>query len=270
MENMKCWLLIFTFICFLFPAVFAAGNSSASREIVIEMIETDDKDSPVTSIPVWKKSAAQLTKIFRGKDKTYVLQAADSIPTLDLPLANADGTDYNLVQYGEETRSYRKLLFESHGNQKFIICVSSPTGVITVFQRYGINMGLRKADFLATYSQLEKPTTLSNGGQILTVYTLPPQQLPIESTQEIFAVFEQNKLIKLLNGPTALASYKKTLAPAPAPQKQQPAKPAATPKPRKPNKALLSGGTVEDRMYMPQVVSGPFTPSSNTNKTQPK
>ena len=268
MGSMKHGFIVFALLVWLTPSFGAAAQ--VSDEIVIEMIGSEDKQPLVTSVAIWKKSAKQLTRIFRGKDKNYVLQAADSIPFLDLPLTNSSGKDYNLVQYGEDTRSYRKMLFESHDNQAFITCASSPSDVIAVFQRYGVNMGLRKADFLATYTQLEKPKTLANGEQVLTVYTVPAEQLPLKSTQEMFAVFEQNKLIKLLNGSTALTSYKKTLAPAPVEKKQESSKPVPAKKPRKPYKALLSGGTVEDRMYMPQVVSGPFTPSSNSNKTAGK
>ena len=270
MGVMKHLLTVLALFVLLTPAVCATSTVQEKDEIVIEMIGDADTQTSVSSVPIWKKSAPQLAKIFRGKDKNYVLQAADSIPSLDLPLTNSAGKDYNLVQYGEDTRSYRKFLFEAHDDQTFLMCAATAKGVMTAFQRYGVNMGLRKADFLAAFTELEKPKTLTNGTQTLTVYTVPADKLPLKSTQEVFAVFEQNKLIELLNGSAALASYKKTLAPAPVKEKPQTTSTPPVKKARKPYKALLSGGTTEDRMYMPRVVSGPFTPKPASNQSEAK
>lgn len=258
--KIKFLILFACLICFI-PC------AHAQEEIVIEMYgETENKTS-IAMVSIWKQNCKQLTKLFRKKDKMYVLQAADSIPSLDLPLSNDAGKDYNLIQYGQDTREYRKFLFEADEDQKFIVCASTPADVIAVFQRYGVNMGLRKPDFLKTYAHLKKPGTLTNGTETLTLYTIPETQLPLAGKEPVFAVFNQNKLVQLLNGKSALETYQKTLLPAPQPESQPvAAQPTKTPKARQPYKALLSGGTVEDQMYMPRVISGPFTESTNSKK----
>lgn len=258
-----CYLLIIL----LFTGIFPVWAASSQDEIVIEM------EGPQTKIQseqyIWDKSAKQLTKLFRGKNKKYVLQTIDAISSKEQQLTSSEGNVYQLVQYGQDSWGYRKFLFHNSAPQQFVTCAANAADIIAIFQRYDVTIGLRKNDFLSIYSQLEKPTTLINATTVLTLYTIPEKQLPLPSEQPVFAVFEGNRLVKLLNGPENLETYKKTLQPAPTPQRTEPAKQINTPqKQRKPYKALVSGGTVEDRMYMPRVINGPFTPKTSQNKSQ--
>lgn len=260
----------YLFFSLLLTGLLPVFALDVSDEIVIEMKGPQTKARPEQYI--WDKDAKQLTKFFRGKNKAYVLQTIDAISAQEQELVSSTGKVYILVQYGQDTKDYRKFLFEQATPQTFVTAAASAADVIAIFQRYDVNMNLRKNDFLATYSNLESPTSLVNGNTTLTFYTLPPYQLPLAAKQPVFAVFEGNRLIKLLNGNKNLEMYQKTLQPAPAPQpqtKQAPQPAVAAQKQNRPYKALLSGGTVTDRMYMPRVVSGPFTPKTSQNKSQP-
>lgn len=237
----------------------------AEEEIVIEMSGPNTKAATEQSI--WDKDARQLTRLFRGKNKNYVLDTVNAISGPEKQLTSNDGKTYQLVQYGQDTRDYRKFLFENTPPHSFVTCAASAADVIAVFQRYGVNMGLRQADFLAAFPSLEKPTQLTGATTVLTVYQIPANQLPQTAKQPVFAIFDQNRLTELLSGNEAFENYKKTLPPPPvAPAKQTP-QPVAKQKVKKPYKALLSGGTREDQMYMPRVISGPFTPKTQPSRT---
>ena len=260
MKNYICCLLVVLSVC-----VLPLQAAETTEELVIEMTgpQTDSKKEQT----IWDKDARQLTRLFRGKSKDYVLETVNAISGPEKQITATDGKTYQWVQYGQDTRDYRKFLFENAAPYTFVSCAASAADVIAVFQRYGVNMGLRQADFLSAYSSLEKPTQLPSATTVLTVYTIPADRLPLKAEQPLFAVFDQNRLVELLSGEEALENYKKALPQPPTlPEKSAP-QPVTQKKAKKPYKALLSGGTTEDQMYMPRVVRGPFTPKAKTQNT---
>lgn len=222
-------------------------------EIVIEMTGQPAQNTPGHFI--WDKNAQQLERLFKNKKKEDILQTVDSIAAKEQLLKASSGEVYRLIQYGKDTQSYRKFLFSYDDPQTFVACAAQPQDIIALFQRYGINAGMRKADFLAAYPSLEAPREISVEQTVNVIYTLPADMLPVPGKQPVFAVFEQNRLVKLLLGTKELEDYQKTIQP---PSKEsQPPEPSVQPAPKKtpkPYKALVSGGTVEDRMYMPRVI----------------
>lgn len=253
--------------CFLIGVVPACAANS-QQEIVIEMVGPQTKKRPEQSI--WDKNARQLTKLFRGKNKKQVLETVDAISAQEQTLSSSTGEVYQLIQYGQDTRNYRKFLFENSAPYPFVTCAANAEDIIAVFQRYGVNMGLRKKDFLISYPKLENPTPLTDKTTSLLVYTLPAKQLPLPADQPLFVVFEENHLVQLLNGPDAFEAYKKTLQPSSTLQTQPetPRQSVTQPKTKKPYTALLSGGTTEDRMYRPRVIGGTFDTRTEKNKKQ--
>ena len=258
-------LLLFILVsCGALATAFATNPD----EIVIEMSGPQSKARPGHNI--WNQTAKELTKLFRGKNKNYVLQTVDAISAQEKQISAQAGISYLLVQYGEETRDYRKFLFQQEPPQQFVTCAANAKDVVAVFQRYGVNMGLRKGEFVKTFPTLNPPSELKDGSTLLTVYQIPTSQLPRAATQPLFAIFEQNHLVKLVNGTADFEAYQKTLQPEPATAPAE--KPAVADQPAQkqnniPRKGLVSGGTLEDRMYMPRVISGPFTPKDNTQRS---
>ena len=263
---MKKFLLFAVISCVLLPG-FAAG---AQEEIVIEMTGRPDKKTPEQNI--WDKDAVKLTKLFRKKNKEEVLKTVDSIAAREKIITAKDGTSYVLIQYGEETKDYRKFLFREKAPQPFVTCAAGAKDAVAIFQRYGLNIGLRKGDFLQAFSALKFPTELISGTKSFTVYEVVPEQLPIPAKEPLFVVFEQSRLVELFNSAADFNAYQKTLPPPPPPEikPETPAKTVQKPQNKIIYKGLLSGGTLHDRMYMPRIISGPLKPTSQPNSATPK
>ena len=247
--------LIFYTLLILGCALPASAASQQEQELVIEMTGTPSKNIPGHSI--WNKNARELTRLFRGKTKEYVLQTIDAFAAQEKVLTATDGTKYRLVAYGQDARDYRKFLFRYNEPQTFVTCAANAEDIMAIFQRYGVNLGVRKTDLLKTYPSSKKEEDITNGTTSLTVYKLPAAKLPLKASQDLVAVFENNQLVELFDGQESFEKYKKTLEPAPevSSPKTAPQAVAAQPQPKKnkPYKALVSGGTLNDRMYMPHV-----------------
>lgn len=238
----------------------------AEEELVIEM--TGDPSPAQNEQTLWDKNALKLTKLFHHKNKADVLKVINAIPAQEVILTSSTGEKYQLVQYGQDTRDYRKFVFTDIPPYPFVTCAATPQDIVAVYQRYGVNLGMRKGDFTAAYPQADPPETFTTDSSSLLIYRLSANQLPLPDKQPLFAVFNQNKLVEFLTGEEALADYKKEKQPTIVPSKPKPAAPAQPAK--KPYKALVSGGTLQDRMYMPRVIKGPFTQPSNPNSASTK
>jgi len=251
---MKKMVLSVIFLGGLLP-VFAAGEPD---EIVIEMTGTPDKKTPEQNI--WDKDAAQLTKLFRKKNKEYVLNKVDTADYKEQTLTAKDGTAYVMIQYGNDKWEYRKFLFKQKAPQKFVACADNAKGIVTVFQKYGVNMGMQKDDLLKAFSPLKFPGRQNTGTRLLTVYEIPQEQLPLKAKNSVYVVFEQSNLLELFGSADEFNAYQKSLTPPPPAEPKLPVKSAPKEQRKVVYKGLISGGTLHDRMYLPRIISGPFTP----------
>ena len=262
---MKKFLVLGLLSVLLLPGF--AGE--AQNEIVIEMVGTPDKNIPEQNI--WDKNALQLTKLLRKTNKAYVLRQVNDMANKEKILTAKDGTEYVMIQYGNESWKYRKFLFQRQEPQTFVTCAANAKDIVAIFQKYGVNMGMKKGDLLETFSPSKFPKEQIDGTRVLTVYQIEQQQLPLRAQEPVFAVVEQNRVVELFASAADFNAYQSTLQPAPPPATPKlPAKSTPAQPPEKPLKALLSGGTIHDQMYMPRVVSGPFTPPNNTKKAHSK
>lgn len=255
-------LVLFSLMIWTTGVLNAAANADASQKEIVIVMEGEPTASGAT-VSIWQNDAASLNRLFAKKNKEQVLAAASEVSGREVSLAAQNGTQYVLVPYGTETRDYRKLLFEQAAPQKFVTCAANASDVIAVFEQYGVNVGLRQSEFVKTFPAVAAPQTLVDGSQTLTLYTLPAAQLPRPGKEPLYLAFQNNRLVKIMSGDDALAAYKKTLRPQPKAAAPTPAAPTKKPQQNQPYKALVSGGTLHDRMYMPHVIKRP-TPMENT------
>ena len=89
----------------------AAPYYQEEPEIVIEMHGA--QTAPVKTVSIWDKNALQLTRLFRGKDRTHVLYSVENVSTKDDILRAANGKEYAFVRYGTNDGDYRKFLFKA-------------------------------------------------------------------------------------------------------------------------------------------------------------
>ena len=143
------------FLCFL--ALGATAQAAPEPEIVIEM--HGESSSPRQGISVWNKNARQLTRLFRGKDKTYVLYQVENVSSADRIIRSQNGKRYVYVRYGSDDGDYRKFLFQAQDPQTFVACAADIADVLAVNLKYGVNLGVSRSDFLRTY---ESRATLTN------------------------------------------------------------------------------------------------------------
>ncbi len=265
---MRFFTLFLLFVLGITPLV--AQNNTEQEELIIEMKGPGPEKTLKPTISIWDKNAKQLFRLFKGQDKNYLLYTANSVPTKEVSVTGDTHTNYQLVQYGQDRNEYRKFLFEAAEPYAFVTCAATAADIIAIFQRYKVNLGTHQTDFLKSYPNLAAPQTWVENNQKVTCYEIPPKQLPLSAKKPVFALFEKKQLTHLLEGKEALETYKKTIKPSvPAKTKaaeSRPTPPVVTQK-DKPYKALLSGGTLHDKMYMPHVVSGPFTEQTNPKNT---
>ena len=244
-------------------------------EIVIEM--QGEASAPRESISLWDKNAKQLTKIFRGKDRTYVLYHANNVSSKDEIISAADGKEYAFVRYGSDDGDYRKFLFKAEDPQTFLACAANVEDVLAVNKKYNVNLGVSRRDFVRRY---ENQTTLMNladtaAGKTYQVYKLNYSDINNKTPQPHYFVFEEDDLIQTYVGDDAYYQFVGKLSQSnknrsaqqkaaeqarqqKAAQERQEAWERAN---RPVRKALVSGGTVEDQMYMPRAVNAKPLPA---------
>ncbi len=261
--------------------VLAAGawNLSAHMhaeepEIVIEMHGA--KTVPVKTVSLWDKNALQLTRLFRGKDRTHVLYSVENVSTKDDILRSTSGKEYAFVRYGSDDGDYRKFLFKAEDPQTFVACAANLKDVLAVNLKYGVNMGISLKDFLRGYGQTAEVSALADetNGKTLSVYKQTYSDVNHKTPAPYYFVFDGNALIQTLAGTkdynayvnkieeanAALKAKNKASQEKAALEKQKRAEAARAQNRRQPIKALAYGGTAEDQMYMPRVNNPKFPP----------
>ncbi len=232
-----------------------AALAADEPEIVIEL--TGTPDTPPAGLDIWQKNAKALPRLLNGKTREEALVLITSVSTKDTNVQAANGTKYRLVQYIRDNQ-YRKLLFRAKEPQTFVALATDTAQSLDLFTRYQVDMALSEAEFLEAYSSQTSSVFLPvPNGQ--TLYRK-------ESEGKVsFFLFEQGWLVRILTQEEADQLVKHAQE-----ARQQPASTAPAPtKPSRPvRKALLSGGTLHDQMYMPRVIQK--SPSSTVHKQAAK
>ncbi len=278
---MNKWMILAgLLVCSVCLPLPAQHYASTEDEIVIEM--HGEPDAPRKSVSIWDKTAPQLTRLFRGKDRTYVLYHVDNVSTKDDMLSAEDGKEYAYVRYGSDDGSYRKFLFKAEDPQTFVACAANLADVLAVNKKYKVNMGVDRRDFIRTY---ENQATLMNladnaAGKTYTVYQLNYSDINNKKPSPHYFVFDENTLIQTYAGDDAyyafvgkisesnkkLSSQQKKAEQQRQAQLKKERQEAQERANRPVRKALVSGGTVEDRMYMPHAVNATPLPALTPSK----
>lgn len=256
--------------CFCAPAGWTQYYQE-EPEIVIEMHGT--KTAPVQTVSIWDKNARQLTRIFRGKDRTRVLYSVENVSTKDDILRSESGREYAFVRYGTDDGDYRKFLFKAEDPQTFVACAANVQDVLAVNLKYGVNMGVDINDFARAYGQTAVTWTLADepAGKTYAVYKQTYSDVNHKTPAPYYFIFDGNELIRILAGDKAFSDYAGNLKTANENARKQAAlaqeksalerqKRQQTRAKKQPVKALAYGGTVEDQMYMPRVNNPKFPP----------
>lgn len=247
-----------------------AQNYAEEPEIVIEMHGT--QTAPVKTVSIWNKNARQLTRLFRGKDRTHVLYAVENVSTKDDILRSESGKEYAFVRYGADDGDYRKFLFKAEDPQTFVACAANLQDTLAVNLKYGVNMGVSLKDFLHTYSHTAQASALADetAGKTYSAYKQIYSDINHKTPAPYYFIFDADRLVRILVGDKAFEDYAKTLENAnqnARKQKELAQEKAALNRKqqqerakKQPIKALAYGGTVEDQMYMPRVNNPKFPP----------
>jgi len=228
----------------------AKETTAEEPEIVIEL--TGQPDKTVPAIAVWKKNEHQLSRLFNGKDRTYVLYSIDSVSSADTILTSSDGKKYFFVRYGRDDGDYRKFLFDEQ--ERFLAVADNVETVLKINQMYGINMGVNETDFMMRFRDTVTLTTLSDfeNNTEYQVYQFP------FAGKTLYFVFAASQLQKVYADEAAFNEHKDMLSKkndtwkkkqqAEAKRKANAAKKTK----RRPWKALVSGGTIKDQIDLPR------------------
>ena len=266
---MKHFILII--LSLLLAGAAAAQNHAEEPEIVIEM--RGEQTAPVAAVSIWDKNALQLTRLFRGKDRSHVLYSVENVSTKDDILRSDNAKEYAFVRYGTNDGDYRKFLFKAEDPQTFVACAANLKDVLAVNLKYGVNMGVSLKDFLRVYGGTAQASALEDetAGKTLSVYKQTYSDVNHKTPAPYYFVFDGDELTQTLAGEKAYADYAKKLKEANeklrAQNKQAQDKAVQLEKQkrnqaarRQPVKALAYGGTTEDQMYMPRVNNPKFPP----------
>lgn len=271
------WLAV---LCLLFSGAGWLQAQAEAPEIVIEM---HGEPSPVReSVSIWDKNARQLTKLFRGKNRTYVLYHVENVSSKDTTLSAQDGTEYVFVQYGSNDTDYRKFLFKAEDPQTFVACAADIKDVLAVNKKYKVNLGVSLRDFLRQY---EEKATLMNladnaAGKVYQVYQLNYSDINHKTPSPHYFVFEEDALLQTYDSDDAyyqfvgqISNNNKQLTAQQQAQQQarqeklQQARQEALRRQNQPvRKALVSGGTAYDQAYMPRAVNATPLPALTPSK----
>ena len=233
-------------------------------EIIIEL--TGDPDPIPDGVNVWGKTEQELTERFKDSSREEVLRIIDSVSSADTTLKASDGTKYAYVRYGRDNADYRKFLFDT--KDRFLACADNVTTVLRLSLQYHLNMGVNEDDFLATFQEKAISTGLFDFAHS---QELQSYQVSLDETSKpCYLVFENERLTQVLENEKSYAAYVTQLSRANQQwleqqekiQKKQleqieKEKEDAIRKERQKKlkfKALLRGGTLEDRLYLPHVL----------------
>lgn len=239
-------------------ATKAPAKENAGDEIKIEMTGTSnyvsvgDSQDP-NEIPVMRRTQQQLAKRLTNTSRFYLIFNADRVAAVDGYLTAPNGARYAFVSFGEETGPFRKFLFEPDGTQQFIAVTDNVAGVLELNAIYQINMGLHEEALHQAYPKAVATVVEDvKNNKKYHVYQ-------IEDTW--FLVFDNSSLVKQFSAAEELEEFTQqivasnaALAPQPMPVPPPPVPPEHRKRSAKHRlKALITGGTTEDKMYLPQV-----------------
>ncbi len=259
-----------------FLALGATAQAAPEPEIVIEM--HGESSSPRQGISVWNKNARQLTRLFRGKDKTYVLYQVENVSSADRIIRAQNGKRYAYVRYGSDDGDYRKFLFQAQDPQTFVACAADIADVLAVNLKYGVNLGVSRSDFLRTYESRATLTNLLDKATNKTYsdYRLEYTDINHPTPVPTYFVFEGNSLKDTLSGEKAFTEYTTKLSQAnkalakqekeAQTAREQAGQQTRQKQQRPTRKALVSGGTVTDQAYMPRAVNATPLPALTPSK----
>lgn len=266
---MKKLLILCLFIFGAAAAPHAYAQTAGEDELVIEL--RGEKTPSYPTITIWNKTAPQLTRLFRGKTRTYALYSIENVSSKDGVMTSGSGTEYAFVQYGSDGGDYRKFLFKAENPQTFVAVAATAADVLAVNKKYGVNIGLTQDEFLKLYPVQRTQTTLTDetAGTAWEIFRAAYTDTNTKKPQTRWFAFENGKLVKtfesraeyekftreteaanLKNQANALEKQKAELETQRKKQQEE----AQKRRRRAPYKALVSGGTLHDRMYMPRVV----------------
>ena len=257
------------------------GQAAEEPEIVIEM--HGQASAPRPSVSIWDKNARQLTRLFRGKDRTYVLYHVENVSSKDDTLYSEDGKEYAFVRYGSDDGDYRKFLFKAEDPQTFVACAANLDDVLAVNKKYKVNLGVSLRDFLRRYESRATLTNLADSasGKTYQAYKINYSDINNKKPSPHYFVFEDDDLIATYAGDDAFYDFvgklsqsnKDLSARQKAAEQQRQAKlqkerQQALKRANRPvRKALVSGGTTQDQMYMPRAVNATPLPALTPSKT---
>ena len=277
---MNKWLTAGLLACAVCLPIAAQHYENAEDEIVIEMHGEPAAARP--SVSIWDKTAPQLTRLFRGKDRTYVLYHVENVSTKDDILSSEDGKEYAYVRYGSDDGSYRKFLFKAEDPQTFVACAANIADVLAVNKKYKVNLGVDRNDFLQAYAQQATLMNLVDNtvGKTYTVYQMNYSDINNKKPTPHYFMFDQDTLVRTFAGDDAYYAFvgqisagnKKLTAQQKAAEQQRQAqlqkqRQEALERANRPvRQPLVSGGTGEDQMYMPRAVNATPLPALTPSK----
>lgn len=271
---------LFLLLCALcLPLVGVTAPADEEPEIVIEII--GEPDSAPKGVAVLQTSVKDLEKTFKKATRDTVLRTANIISRVDSSLTAADGKKYRYVRYGYNNDEYRKFLFDA--NDYFLACTDNVIGTLSLNKKYRLNMEVDENDFLRTFPEAVLTNLIDfTSSQDLQAYqvTLPEEKKPS------YFIFNNEFLVQAFDNESEYTNYVTQLSVRNQQwletehEKQQKQleqlrheQEEAIRKAREERhrwKALLRGGTIEDRMYMPIVVhsDGPLLPTPVADPTR--
>ena len=261
-KNTYMRMLLFLFCALCLPLNGAAVPVAEEPEIIIEL--TGEPDPVNDGISVWNKNAKQLEKFFKNKTREDVLYTVDTVSSLDILLKSSNGKKYRYVRYGQDDGDYRKFLFDD--KDKLLACADEITQVLSLNQKYQINLGASESDFLRTFPDSVLTNLVDfNQNQDLQAYqiTLPQEKAPsyfIFSNELLKQTFRDERSYNDYVTQLSLQNQQWLEQEHERQQKQleqlRQEKEEAIRRAREERhrwKALVTGGTIEDQLYLPRV-----------------
>ncbi len=228
----------------------APSKAATGDEIKIEMAGNSNYISVGNSydpneIPVMRRTQQQLAKRLTNMSRFYLIFNADRVAAIDGYLTSSNGARYAFVSFGEETGPFRKFLFEPDGSQHFIAVTDNVAGLLDLNATYQINMGLHEEALRQAFPQAV--ATVVEDVKNNKTYHL------YQINDSWFLVFDNSSLVKQFATAQELEEFSQQIAVSNAALTAKPL-PLPTPPPHKhPRKALIEGGTIEDKINLPQV-----------------
>jgi hypothetical protein len=247
-------------------------SAQEDEEILIELQGSVVNAAPRPTPMLWDYNARQLTNKWRGKTREQLLYTVPIVSDRD-GIVRGQTAEYMLVEYFLDGQ-FRKFLFRAESPQTFIAAAATPADVLAINKKYKVNIGLWLTDFQTAYANHARRQAEDILPENTFLYQLSYTDVNTPKSQLNWFLFENKKLAKTFYTRAQKEAYlqqireqhiaeeaeAKAVQTAAAQEQASPVRQAAKAKNKKPFKALLSGGTVHDQMYLPRIIS----PSSTT------